>query len=137
MADILSLQERAKVRHHLGYPNVSAMASIQLGVPKPLQTMFLVESAMDKVLEEYIPTIRERIATLDSIECQLIDGQKYLAVNRMGELEIRKEHLAMLESEYKRWAFRLAEDLGVPVYPFATRFKGSGPGGAGNISVRG
>lgn len=137
MTDTLTLLERAKIRHHLGYPNVSAMASIQMGVPKPLQTLFLVETAMDKILTEYLPILRTTIATLDSIECQLVDGQKYLPVNRMGEMEIRKEHLQQLEGEYKRWAFRLAEDIGVPIYPFSSRFKGTGPGGAGNISVRG
>lgn len=134
MTDTLTLLERAKIRHHLGYPNVSAMASIQMGVPKPLQTLFLVETAMDKILEEYLPILRTTIATLDSIECQLVAGQPNLAVNKLGEMELRKEHLDQLEREYKRWAFRLAEDIGVPIYPFATRFKGTI---AGNVSVRG
>lgn len=137
MTDVLSPLERAKVRHHLGYPNVSAMASIQLGVPKPLQTMFLVETAMDKILTEFLPTIRQTICVLDGIESQMVSGQPNLAVNKLGEMELRKEHLDQLEREYKRWAFRLAEDIGVPVYLFSSRFKGTGQGGAGNISVRG
>jgi hypothetical protein len=127
--------EKERIRYHLGYLNVQPAASITYGLPRPIQTLFLVEVAMDKVLPEGEDRIRKMVTTLDNIECQMIEGQAYLAANRLGELEVRKEHIDQLEVEYHRWASRLADTLGVPLYPFADRFKRVRGSGAGNIPV--
>jgi len=134
MADTLTDEERAQIRYHLGYPNVSAVASYQIGVPIPVQTAFLVESAMGRVIPLAIPKVREILALLDNIECRMIEGQKRLAANKVGEIEVRPEEIPQLEREHTRWAQRLADILCVPLYPFSAKFRSTG---AGNISVRG
>ena len=45
----LTPQERERVRYHLGYLNTSLAGSIQYGLPRPMQTLFVVEQAMDYV----------------------------------------------------------------------------------------
>ncbi|KKK54507.1 hypothetical protein LCGC14_3083990, partial [marine sediment metagenome] len=43
----LTEAEKERVRYHLGYLQVSAAASIQLGIPRPLQTVFLLEQGLN------------------------------------------------------------------------------------------
>jgi len=113
-----------RIRYHLGYLSVNPASAITFGVPAPVQTLFLVESAMNLILPEAIPRVYNIIQIMDDIECQMVQGQQYLPANKLGELEIRKEHIEMLEDEYFRWACRLSDVLGCPLYPFAERFQG-------------
>lgn len=131
---LLTPEEKARVRYHLGYPNVEAIYGYQLGIPAPMNAAFLVEGSMDRIIEAFIPKVREFLDILDDIECQMVKGQKYLAADRVGDIEVRKEHIQSLEREYTRWAKRLADTLGVPLYPFSTKF---GSGKLGNVPVRG
>lgn len=127
---------KERIRYHLGYLNVNEAAAITFGVPAPVQTLFLLESAMNLVLPEAQPRIYNMVQILDDIECQMVQGQQYLPANKLGELEIRKEHIDMLEDEYFRWACRLADQLGTPLYPFAERFVGRRRGRV-NVPVSG
>ena len=43
----LTAEERQQVRYHLGFVSVFPAASINFGMPRPIQTLFLVEQAMD------------------------------------------------------------------------------------------
>jgi hypothetical protein len=127
-----TLEEKARIRHHLGYPNVGTMQSFAQGIPLPLQTLFLVDGAMNKVLPEREDYIRVVITDMDKIECQIREARDYMVANKLGDMEIRKEHAAMLKQEYADWRMVLADELGVPPYAFSRR---SGRGG--NIPVRG
>lgn len=131
----LSLKEKERCRYHLGYLSVQPAASIQFGMARPIQTLFLVEEAMNNILIDAEERVRRTLTTLDNIECKMIEGQDYLAANRLGDLEVRKEHIDQLEDEYYRWAGRLADMLGVPLYPYSERFRRSKGRGAGNIPV--
>lgn len=129
----LTPTEKVKVRYHLGYPNVTAVGSYQLGVPIPIQTMFLVESSMDRIIDEALPVVRDLIATLDEIECRMRKGFSHRAAKRIGDIEINEKEIHDLEAEHTRFASRLAEMLGVPLYAFSSKFKGR----VGNLPVRG
>ncbi len=118
-----SVQEKEQIRYHLGYLNVSAAASLQFGLPAPVQMLFIVESAMDKVLLEGENRVRTMVSRLENIECQMDEGREFLVANRLGDMEIRKEHIDQLENEYFRWANRLAGQLGVPLYLYAEKFR--------------
>ncbi len=119
----LTPQEKSKVRYHLGYLGVSSAASLQFGIPRPLQTIFLLETAMNNLIDDgaTIEKVREIIGVMDGIECKMKQGQDFLAANRAGNVEIRKEHIEQLEDEYYRWAGRLADWCGVTRYPYAER----------------
>ena len=60
---------------------------------------------------------------LDGIECRLVDALDRLAATRLDGLELRPDETERLEGEYARWAARLANQLGVPLYPYAPRFR--------------
>lgn len=143
MGTLLTIQEKERVRYHCGYPNVQAAASVQFGLPKVTQMAFLIELAMSNVLPETVPRVREIIQVLDSLEQQMVDAQPYLTADQLEELVIAGAKDARgrlvtdrLESEYVRWASRLADIFSVPLYPFSRRFA-SGATGKTSIPVRG
>jgi hypothetical protein len=131
----LTAQERERVRYHLGYLNVQLAASISFGIPRPIQTVFLIETAMSNVIAEGEDRVRRMLGVLDRIECLLIDAQERLAAMRLGDLELRENETDKLEREYYRWGGRLADQLGVPFYAYSNRYKNQS--GAGNVPVSG
>lgn len=128
--------EKERTRYHLGYLSVSTAASLSFGIPVPQQTLFLVESAMNRVIEASIDRIRRILSIMDGIECQLVDAQPRLAASKLGDLELRLTETDSLEREYARWGYRLANILGVPVYPYAERYQYGAGVKAGNVPVR-
>lgn len=136
MAEPLDRQEKARVRHHTGYPEVQPAASMQFGLPKPLQTAFLLESAMENLMPEAVPRVREILQICDDLEQQMINAQCALKVDGVGTIKMAgsadpKARLVTdrLESEYVRWAMRLVDIFGVPLYPFSERFRKARSGG--------
>lgn len=124
------------MRYHLGYPSVQPAASIQFGLPTPSQTAFLVESAFNLLLPEARPRARAIACKMDQIECKLLGTTDVLEASKLGELETRENAPDLMEREYARWGYRLAEVLGVPVYPFSEKYKRGGARMAGSIPVR-
>jgi hypothetical protein len=132
----LSSQEKVRVRYHLGYLNVSPAASISFGIPRPLQTVFLVETAMSNLIEDAVGIVRNIVSIMDRIEAKLVEAQDRLAAIKLGEITLREQEGDQLDHEYKRWGQRLADTLGVPLYAYSSRYKpGAGVGSAGNIPV--
>ena len=135
---MLSIEEKSRCRYHLGYPQVQAIASYQLGIPKPLQATFLVETAMNQLMDDALERVRWLLQTLDESDQAIIAARPQLGVASLDGIQLRgatpgQTVTDLLEREYRRWAERLADVLGVPLYPFSTRFKASGRGG--NIPV--
>jgi len=133
----LNNDEREAVRYHLGYLGVQSSASIQLGIPRPVETLFLVEEAMDQLREQAVPRVRSILGVLESIEDKMICAQDRLAAERLGNMTLRgikagETEADGLENEYTRWAGRMADILGVPFYPGSRRF---GPKTSANVSV--
>ena len=121
---------------HLGYPNQQSLASIQWGIPKAMQTLFIVDLALNNLIEEAIPRIRAILKTMDSVECKLICAQDRLAASALDGLKLRENEPEMLEREYVRWGMRLADEIGAPIYAFSTKYRSVASMGAGNIPVR-
>jgi hypothetical protein len=115
--------ERERVRYHMGYLSVQPAASIQFGLPAPIQTLFLVELAMTNLLEDGVDRVRQLLQTLDMIEARMRDGVKFLVAESIDNMKIRRDHLDALEDEHTRWAERLSEELGAPLYPGAAKFR--------------
>lgn len=133
---VLSEEEKERARYHLGYLNTQQAASIQLGIPTPLQTLFLVDKAFNIVIPAAVPRLRRILRVMDDIEDQLIESQVRLSAKRLDGIELRDNEPDMLEKEYVRWGWRLADMLGVPIYPYSERYKRWGGGvKAGNLSV--
>ncbi len=130
----LSDADKERVRYHLGYLNTSFAASLTLGIPRPVQTLFLVEDAMGLLIPQTVPRVLCILDTMDGIENQLRLSLTQLGVSKVGELELHplKDRGTLvtdsLEREYVRWGNRLADILGVPHYPFSARYAKRGPG---------
>ena len=131
----LSDANKERVRYHLGYLGTSFAASITMGVPRPVQTLFLVEDAMGLLNgPESAARVICLLDTMDSIEAQLKKAAGTLGVESAGELLLHplrgqgKLVTDSLEKEYLRWGNRLADVLGVPPYPYSQRYSRRGPG---------
>lgn len=131
----LTQEERLRAKYHLGYPAETSAASISYGIARPLQTLFLVELALNNLQVDAEAKVRQLLGVLDGIECRLIDAQERLAAKSIEQLTMRPDEPQALEREYYRWGGRLADILGVPFYAYSNRYK---PGGAAvqNVSVR-
>ena len=136
----LSDANKERVRYHLGYLGTSFAASITMGVPRPVQTLFLVEDAMGLLLPESATRVIELLCILDRLEAKLLKACDTLGVETAGELTLHplrgsgKLTTDSIEAEVRRWASRLADVLGVPPYPYSLRFQRRGPGT--NVPVR-
>lgn len=139
----LSDSDIERCRYHLGYMETSEAASIQLGIPKPAQTLFLFEQAVQLVMPVAVPRVLRILGVLDKIEEAMVEAVDFLIAGKLGDLELRgsekgQTHPDLLEREYARWAARLADVLGCPFYPFSHRTKlQRGVGTAGNLRTSG
>lgn len=143
----LTEEEKSRIRYHLGYAETSfggaqAAASIAFGVAQPVQTAFLLEEAIQNLLVNIyaVARVQRILQTLDSIEDQLRASTCTLAAEALGELKLRgaepgRTFPDLLEREYVRWAKRLADVLGVPLYGFAARFQGGAGSGIRSVPV--
>jgi hypothetical protein len=120
----LSDAEKQRARYCLGYPALSTAASLQFGQPALTQTNFLVESALNRLLESSLDQVRSILNVLDGIESKLIDAQDRLAATQLEDLHLREDETDKLEREYQRWGYRLSDILSCPVYPFSRRYSG-------------
>lgn len=121
-AAILSVQERARIRMHLGYPSVSANAAIALGFPAFTQPLFLVENGMDLLLDEAIPLVRQRVAILDDIERQIDESRSRMRAEKVGDITMRADEAQALRNEYIQQVRMLSDLLGCPMNMNAARF---------------
>lgn len=135
---VLAEEDKERIRYHLGYMETSFAGSLQFGIPRPAQTIFLVEQAMTLLNNDYgVERCRKILCKLEAIEDELINAVPALIAEQLGNLKLRgaqygMTHPDLVEREYVRWAKRLADLLGVPLYPYSDRFKHRG---AGNIPV--
>lgn len=127
---MLTEAERVRIRHHLGYIGVADAFTFVLGSPAAVETQFLIEGAMDRVLAASIPEVRRLVAVLDGIEAQMIGDHELAAVNKLGEIEINQQEQAQLTRRYDYWAAALANILGTYRNPFDRRLA------VGGINVR-
>ena len=138
---LLTNEDKERCRYHLGYMATGqAAASLVAGIPRPAQTMFLIEQAFALLTNEYaLARVRRILTNLDQIEEKIFTpGVELLYAESIGEMKLRgatpgQTSTDLIENEYRRWAMRLADCLGVPLYPYSQRFKSRGPG---NIHVR-
>lgn len=121
-ADQLTPEEKERVRYHMGYTQVSPATALDFGIPKPVQTLFLVEQSMDNLLPVAMPRVRQIIQRMDEIECTLGDVSDILLAEQAGDVRPRGDAGDLIDREYYRWACRLSDILGAPLYPLSPRF---------------
>lgn len=125
----ITLEERVRCRHHMDYLNVASAATFVFGTPAAVETQFLIEPAMDKVLVEAVPLFRQILATLDALEAQMVEDHETLVASRVGQTELRGDEQQQLDARYRRWQGKLSNLLGAPSNPFDKN-------GGGGINAR-
>lgn len=123
-------EEKVRMRHAMGYLNVSEVSTFQMGIPAAVETQYLIETAMNKILPEAETHVRNLLARLELIEGQMMDNLELLAVESIDEIKINPKEMTKLRREYKHWQTALANTMGIPPNPNDQRLMGGG------ISVR-
>lgn len=136
----LSDSDRARVRRHLGYPNVSMVPTRALGVPALSQPLYLVESAMDRLLPEAADYVRQVIDVMEGIQAQIVDANRRLKAQQLGELKLRRTNDEPTEQEllwgrYGEWATVLSDELAAPINPYSAKFRQLGLAGYGGMQA--
>jgi hypothetical protein len=126
--------EKTSIRHHLGYMQVAAAYTFVLGVPAGVETNFLIEGAMDRVLESALPLVRKLLFRLDCTEEQDFTNQANHAVDRIGDIVINKDEMKELAKGYEHWQGALCNVLGTMVNPYSKRPRDNRGGGV-NVPV--
>lgn len=127
--------EKQKCRYHMGYPALTDAASVFYGVPTMNQTNFLVQSALNRLLETSLDQVRTIVNVMDGIENQLVSAQSRLRAEKLEELTLRKDETDALEGEYRRWGYRLSDIIGAPIYPYSMRYKGGGNNAVTSVPI--
>jgi hypothetical protein len=117
--------EKVKIRHHMGYLNVGEVQTFSLGVPAALETQYLIEGAMNRVLEYAEVQVKNIVAKMDIIEEQMTADLELLAVTKVAEIEIDPKEMPKLRREYRYWQRTLGNLLGIPPNPYDQRFANS------------
>jgi hypothetical protein len=136
MSALLTEDEKARCRRHLGFPEVAAVSVYAMGMVIPMQGAFLLEAALSSQTQYSAERVRQLLGILDGFETKMLKAACYLTVESIGDIKMRGAQSGMtstdlLRREYIYWAKRLSDTLGVPYYPYAEMFQGQG-----NIRVR-
>ena len=117
----LDVNERERVRYHLGYLNLSDQVAISLGFPSASHLQFIAESSMNDLLPEGEPGVRRAIQELDCIEDQLSSFRTTLQLQASGGgvKFSGDDGMMALEQQYKWWRNKLSDTLGTPPNPFS------------------
>lgn len=118
---VLTAQEKVSVRHHTGYLNVGEVQTFSLGVPAGVETQFIIEGAMNRVLPAALPKLRQLLGVLDTIEAQMVDDLELLAVDRIDTIDINPDEQKRLVQRYDYWVNALCNVLGLARNPFDAR----------------
>jgi len=119
----LNEQEKTLVRYYMGYPGVSRVRLISLGIPDVTQTNFITEFNMDNILVEAEPLIRHSLQELQCIESKMSELRRSMEVKSIvGSMQFDYETaFERLREEFVQWVCTLADNLGAPVNPFGNR----------------
>ncbi len=121
---VLSEEEKARIRHHLGYPQSDPVTNITLGIPAVTQTAFILEGQMQRVPESRMTICRTILGRLDVLDQLLFDSASMLAAERVDEITINLNQPNAIEAEYIRWVDRLADFFGAYKNPYSPRWGG-------------
>lgn len=135
MAVVVTRDEKARARHHLGYLGVESSSTFNLGVPAAMQTTFMIEGALDRLLPESYAKFKQLLCRLDEIECEVFSGIDLASINKMDTIEINRKRLQELANYYGLARDMLANILGVPANPWD--FRQSWLGSSINVAVTG
>ena len=118
-----TLDEKVRVRHHLGYLNVAAIYTFVRGIPAAVHPNFSIEGAMDQLMVDAGAKARQLLCRLDEVEAQVFCAPgDYAGVKRVGDIEMNPDRIKILSQSYLLAQQSLANMLGVVPNPFDQRW---------------
>ena len=123
---ILTEEEKARIRYHGGYLQITPASAIILGVPAATQPAFLVESAMEHIPDTAISIIRNLVAICDATERNIFESQRRMKVKSVDEIDLNPDEADQLRGEYRYWVQKLYDNLGCPINAYASAFQSGG-----------
>jgi len=121
MAATLAEQDKVRARHHLGYLNVEQAQTFVLGIPSGVQTQFMIEGALNRLLPQALPKFLEMLERLDCVECELFGGIDLASITSISDIVIRPERRKELSGYYQVARQGLANLLGIIPNPYDQR----------------
>jgi hypothetical protein len=131
----LTIAEREKIRHHLGYSGTAVASVLSVGgIPSSYPLSWALEGAMNRLMIESEPRVRDLLVKLDQTEEQIFCAQAELGAVQVGNITPNLKQREDLMRAYKYWQASLATTFLTVPNPYDLRFTGVGAG-AGNVGV--
>jgi hypothetical protein len=128
----LTDEERVGIKHHLGYPNPNAIETFVLGVPALMESLFVVEGAMNAVSPQSEERVRKTLRRLEKLDEQIEENADALLLTKADEVEFRDDEFEKIHQRYVYWQGQLCNLLGLPgPNPYDARWTGA----AGGINI--
>lgn len=121
MSAVISEGDKVRSRHHLGYLNVEQAQTFVLGIPAAVQTTYMIEGALNRILPQALPKFIELLDRLDCVECELWGGMDLASVNKISEIEVNPTRRKELAGYYQIARQALANLLGIIPNPYDQR----------------
>lgn len=131
----MSEADKIRVRRHMGYPAVDNIQTIQHSVPAGLQTLFALNSTLEKITESLLPEVLRWCSECECTECEVFGNKDMANVESVGTVKVNRLRLRELRDTYLLAQQNLANVLGSVPNPFDQRQWLSGGGGIGNGRV--
>lgn len=122
----LSEEEKVQIRDHMGYVNVTQVATFSLGTPAAFETQYMIEGAMVRVAPAAEPLVRRYLQVLNAIDSMRVNTLEDHEVLELGDIKLNPRNQAQLREAYDENLERLSNLLGVPRNPFDKRLSGGG-----------
>lgn len=135
---MITEEEKVRCRHHTGYLGVAEQSTFSLGVPAGVQTQFVVEGAMKRLLPQSEPEFRRHLQILDDHERQILENMPNVAASEVGSIKVNPKAFREFVRQYRYWVGSLCNLLGCVANPYDQRYmQWNSAGGGVNVSVTG
>lgn len=139
MGALVTETEKNRARYHLGYFLVESASTFALGVPAAMQTTFMVEGALDRIMTTpgAVEKFRQTLERLDCIENEIMCGIDLASVDVLDTITVNKNRLRELAKYYRLFQTALAGLLGIVPNPWDQRMVIQLADGGINVPVSG
>jgi hypothetical protein len=111
--------------------------SLSIGVPIDTPMLTLLQRTFELLLPQAEDLVRMLLNRCDVKDQEVADCSIRMQASKVDGVELRKDEADALEREYMRAVARLADTLGVTIYPYSERIKSMPSSGMTNVGMIG
>jgi len=113
----ISDYERARIKHHLRFPEVFTVSGFMAGSPTTVEDLYGIDGSINNIRPEAESIVRDQISMCDTAENQLNSMGCHLSVGKVGNITMREDELKQRREFYDYQCKRLADSLGADLNP--------------------